>query len=189
LSSSAAISRDANAFVGASSSNILSAGTTGLMGGTRGMSGMGMLGSMGYGGMGGLGRSGMFGMQGMNSMGRTSATGGRTGTAQLRIPMRLGLDLSPPRTATVSARMSQFESRLPRLRGLGSTSSVVVKLDAGTALIEGTVAGERERDLIGRLALLEPGVKAVQNALKVDPSLAQPGTMPNLESVPATAPR
>lgn len=191
LSSAAAISRDASAFVGDSAGSFLSrSGSQGTMrGGMTGVSGLGGLGTMGaMGMMGGMtGRSGMMGRSGFgtNQFGQTNLGGraGRagTGTSQVRTPLRLGFEVSRSGATEISARL---ERRIPRIPGLESVAGVAVTMDGQTAVLQGAVASQTQRDLIGRLALLEPGVSEVRNELVV--SSSGPNLSPEL--VPANTP-
>ena len=56
-----------------------------------------------------------------------------------------------------------------------------VEMEGETVVLRGTVPSERDRDLAARLALLEPGISAVRNELRVVPS-SEP------ESIPAPSP-
>ena len=201
LTSNAAISRDANAFVGDSSGSFLSrsgsqgtmrGGTTGMLGsGVQGMSTLGTIGAMGMMGgmsgrssmMGGRGSSGMNQMnQQMGNTGRTGRTG--TGATQLRTPLRLGFEVPRPPATEVSARLVR---RMPRIPGLESVSGVAVRMDGRTAVLQGVVASQNQRDLMARLALLEPGVSDVRNELVVNSS-GTSAASPAAESVPANTP-
>lgn len=191
LSSDAAIQRNATDFVGAAANNFLS--RTGTTGGTQ-MGNRGLLGGLTGTGLMSYGLGSMYGrnmygnrgfgyntnLLGMNTMNRT----GR-GASQLRIPVALGPELASTslQSTEVSARL---ENRLPKIPGLKSVSGVAVKMDGKTAVLQGVVATPRERDLIGRLALLEPGISDVRNELEVNPEAAQPQTLPSLEPVPAS---
>ena len=83
----------------------------------------------------------------------------------------------------VAARAAQFEVRIKKLPGIASGKNVTVTLDGQTAILAGKVATAHERDLIARLAMLEPGIAAVQNQLEVFPDLSTP------EVVPTPAPK
>jgi len=61
----------------------------------------------------------------------------------------------------------QFETRLKKLPGLEKSDSVQVTMDGRTAILTGSVATDRDRKLIAGLAMLEPGISAVQNELEV----------------------
>jgi hypothetical protein len=154
-------------FRGAGSGNLLqgmsgNGNQRGGMGGT-GMGGMGM-GGMGMGGMGmgmggmGMGRNNamMFGgmNQNMNSRGRST----------MRIPVRLGFQ--PAAVAPVT-RAQNFEARLTNLPNLPSAKNITVSVSGRTAILTGSVGSEHEKDLLARLAKLEPGISDVQNDLEV----------------------
>ncbi len=129
-------------------------------------SALGALGGMGGGfGMGGMGRGGQFGQMG-GQFGQMGNTNNQQRGATLRIPMRIGFSLP---VSVVLERATKFESRLPNIPGLEKIRGVEVKLAGRTAILQGTVATDRERDLIARLAMLEPGISAIENELEVAP--------------------
>lgn len=138
----------------------------------NGSSGMGMSGAgmMGRGGTGQLG--GMFGNQGMNQLNRNMQNLQNLGRGQqqqraLRTPIRLGFDRPAVPGPQVTA---QFEQRLTKIPQLQVTGPVKVKMDGSTAVLTGVVGSERDRDLAGRLALLEPGISDVRNELEIRPA-------------------
>lgn len=200
LNSSAAMQRDASAFVGSSSSSIVNprsrAGTTGTSSnggfGTSGLggfgtSGFGMGGMSGFGGMspyGGMGRNsfGMSGMNGMGGMGGMNGTGrqgqgGAMGQQSARPRIRTKIVMSGPPTSlapAITAQTRQFAARLAKLPSLNTDSArVTVVMEGTTAVLRGQAASERDRDLIARLAGLEPGIAEVKNELTVDPQAAR----------------
>lgn len=156
------IQRDTGAFVGGAT-GFVGAGaqgnTLGALGGlnTGGLGGLGGLrGGLG-GGLGGFGRGGQFGQTQFGQQ-NTAAT------RPIRVSIRLGFTHPGPAPTVVSAK---FARRLRRLPSLPSAESVAVEMDGRTAVLRGEVASGRERDLIARLALLEPGVSDVKNELTV----------------------
>lgn len=195
LGSDAAISRDTSAFVGESSGSFLSrsgssssgsrsltSGMSGMssLGGMSGMSGMGTTGMSGMGGSGRGGMNGSRGMTGNQQYGNQSNSTGRNGSnVQLRNQLRIGFQPIHPVSTEVSTRLSHRVLRIP---GLEKLSGVDVKMDGRTAVLQGTVASQGQRDLLARLALLEPGISDVRNELVVGPSSSAES-----ESVPAPA--
>ncbi|MBM4003205.1 MAG: BON domain-containing protein [Planctomycetes bacterium] len=152
-------------FRGSGSGNLLQGmGAAPGMGGTGGLGGMGMggrggMGGMGMGMMGGMGRNqfGMFGNMNQNNM-------NNRGRSNMRIPVKLGFTPKPVSSVAVS---QQFVTRLRNLPGLNVTENVSVTMEGRTAILTGTVGSENEKDLIGRLARLEPGISDVQNDLEI----------------------
>lgn len=159
LSSAAAIQRNSAEFVGASQGNFLS--PTGGQGGTANLSGLSGLSRFGT---TGLGRGGTFGGNTRNRGLLNQNTQMGRGGVQMRAIVRLGFSVPRPSSNVVSA---QFQSRLARLPALKSAKQVTVKMAGETAVLEGVVATAQQRDLIERLALLEPGIASVQNDLKI----------------------
>lgn len=100
---------------------------------------------------------GIFGNTNQNGM------NGQTRT-QMRIPVAIGFQ--PPRV-TATARARGFEARLLNLPGLDSAKNITVTMEGRTAILTGVVESDHEKDLIGRLAKLEPGISDVQNDLEV----------------------
>ncbi len=188
-----AIQRDANASVAEGSQNFLSRanapgtsatsfGTVAGFGGLSGVSTGGLLGASTFGTAVGRGIGGQFGGAGGqfglgNQFGantRTTTTAG--GTPLLRHRIRPDASLLPT-TATITRISRDFERRLTKLPGLTAENSVAVKMDGETAVLTGAVASAAEREMIGRLALLEPGVASVQNELTVQQTAEAPSEL------------
>ena len=95
---------------------------------------------------------------------QNQAGAGGSSSAPLRPALSLGF--SPPviSSAVFNARISDRLSRLPNLEILEPVS---VGLSDRTAILQGRVASERDREMIAQLLMLEPGVSAVQNDLQV----------------------
>ncbi|MBP88259.1 MAG: hypothetical protein CMJ64_16335 [Planctomycetaceae bacterium] len=147
------IQRDTNAFIGGAATSIFGA----QGGGAAGLGGVGNTGLLGgLGGLGGFGR----GNTGFGAQANAQST------AEPRIRFRITLGFSHPRPtgAKVSA---QFARRLSRIPQLPSARSVAVTMEERTAVLAGAVETERERRLIEKLAMMEPGVSAVRNELTV----------------------
>ena len=118
----------------------------------RTMMGMGMMGRMG----------GQFGFGSQFGMGNQQNN--QRGRVQLRVPMRMGFTVS---TTQMTARSKQLATRVPKIPGLRNVQGLTVEMDGETAILRGTVESEEQRDLVERLAKLEPGISAVQNELLV----------------------
>jgi hypothetical protein len=186
------IQRSANEFVGASSGNFLSRGSPNAgQSQSTGVSGFNLnsslnnLGTLGLGASfgGAFGRNNSFGGFNRNMMNQ----GTQNSANQLRFRINLGFTVPMPTTTEVSAR---FTDRLPKLPGLASVSGLTVQMDGQTAVLQGVVASESQRDLISRLAKLEPGIGEVRNELTVaapSPSDMVPPRA-SAEEVPANTP-
>ena len=59
------------------------------------------------------------------------------------------------------------QTRLTKLPGLSRFNKVVVDLEKSTATLTGQVVSEREKSLVERLVLLEPGINSVNNNLAI----------------------
>ena len=125
---------------------------------SMGMNAMGGLGGFGgfgggFGGFGGMGRGMMGGMMG----GQQEQPG-----ANLRFPFVVKFNVSPILPAKVR---SQAQARLAKLQGLSKYNKVAVELEGVTATLSGQVVSQREKTLVERLVLLEPGINDVKNDL------------------------
>ena len=76
-----------------------------------------------------------------------------------------------------------LQRRLAKEMAAVGVSSPQLEMVGRTAVIRGSVATERDRELIARLASLEPGVSQVENLLQIQPAAASPPSPPRL--VPA----
>jgi hypothetical protein len=173
------IERDASQTVGSTSGSFLSRsnapGTSGtrfgtvqgfgsLAGGTGGLTSS-LIGGTTLGGAIGRGMGqtgGGFGNQRGAQLGtQTPATGS---SRPIRFKIRSGFTVPRATMTTVSRR---FEQRLSRLPGLAEANDVTVQMEGTTAVLIGSVATDRESELVARLALLEPGIETVRNELLV----------------------
>lgn len=73
----------------------------------------------------------------------------------------------PVKTAALSERLTQ---RVMKSQAIQAESPVQVVIRGRTAILRGSVASDRARDLAARLVLLEPGVDDVDNQLTVSDS-------------------
>jgi hypothetical protein len=121
------------------------------------------LGLMGM--MGGLGRGGMFGM---NNMMGGMGTQQNQQQGKVRTHLRLGFETPGQPAGTVGPRFTQVVQRVLDRPDVGG-GQVSVTLEGSTAVLTGTVASKHARDVVERLAMLEPGIGAVRNELTVRP--------------------
>lgn len=89
---------------------------------------------------------------------------GGSSRTQLRSRLTLGFAAPSPADHGVSAKLSKRITKLPGLQLEGPLS---IAMEGRTAILRGQVASDYDRQMIGRIALLEPGVAAVQNDLTV----------------------
>jgi len=151
-----------------SGGSIFGGGASTGAGNANNFNSLGALGALGFGGRGGLGNRNSSQQFNSNTTGAASSP--------VRIPIRLGSELRALQAAAPS-RITALEKRLTKLPGLEKSGSVSVVLAHRVAILTGVVATERDRDLIGRLAMLEPGVSHVQNDLTIR-NAAAPQTLP-----------
>ena len=84
--------------------------------------------------------------------------------ANLRFPFVVKFQVRPIVVANVKQKA---QTRLTKLPGLSRFNKVVVDLEQSTATLTGEVVSEREKSLIERLVLLEPGINSVNNNLGI----------------------
>jgi len=160
-------------------------GLGGLGGGMMGMGGMGGMG--GLGGMGGMGRMGAFGNMFGNQFGMNQGMNQGGGASKLRIPTKIGF-AAPTTPAVTTARSQRFATRIPKIPSFKGVSGLSVQMAGETAVIRGTVQSEEQKELVERLAKLEPGISEVQNELEVvapaDPASPATGTTGASEELP-----
>ena len=154
------------------------------VGNTRGMMGQNTQGTSGmFGNQGGM-NSMMGGFNSMNPMGSLYTAGLVNSLSrqrqQLRVPLRLGPDsfpfssaAAPPIATGPNLRVQTRLARIPQLKERGS---VKVEMEGQVAILRGEVQSQHERDLVGRVVLLEPGVADVRNELQV--AAAKPSPAP-----------
>jgi len=101
----------------------------------------------------------------INQGGNFNQQGGRNNTRPpIRIPMRLGFVAKPVPAAQFKAR---FEGRIANLSGISSVGPIRIAMDGPTAVLQGVVATQADKDLAAGVAMLEPEVESVQNDLVV----------------------
>jgi len=95
-------------------------------------------------------------------------TGSRTsrGTSEIRASMRVAFSVARPAPAQLGSKLA---TRLEKSSWLHTRSPVEVSFEKGTAILRGVVATEHDRVLAERVAMLEPGVRRVENELTVAP--------------------
>lgn len=97
--------------------------------------------------------------------------GGRTTRTEVRTSLRLGFRPSLPTTVQRGSRLVERLTTSPRIR---SRSPMEVVVQEQTAILRGAVATDHDRRLAERLAMLEPGIRRVQNELTLAPSAEAP---------------
>ncbi len=138
-------------------------GTTGGIGGFGGGGGIGGIG--GIGGGGGFGGGGIGG-GGFQNFGNAGVGGGNLGTTQAVVPTRLVIGYRYTRTGStvIANRLSERFVQIPAFK---SVVKIAVVMDGDTAVLSGTAPSDHQRMLVERVAMLEPGVNAVRNQVRV----------------------
>ena len=111
--------------------------------------------------------------QGMQQINQANNQGGRNQTP-VRVSLRLGFT-PPPVSQT---RITAFETRLAQLPAIRFVGPLQVTMEGRTAVLRGTVASEDDRQLAEDLAMMEPAVQNVRNALVVDSSATSAESLP-----------
>lgn len=127
----------------------------------------------------GYGRTGQSNLYGSSSYRSMSGYGGtRYGqygygrrTTSVRPSLDLGFDYAGPATEELAPK---FSARVAKFSSVRFHTPLQVSMENGTAVLRGAVASEHERALVEQLALLEPGVRRVDNQLTVAGSSAEP---------------
>jgi osmotically-inducible protein OsmY len=130
---------------------------------------------------------GGFGGRGLGSQfGSSAQSGANAGAQTLRFPMRMATTTGTTGPIPIQAAvMTRFQERVTNLPGFDSASGVRMAVEGRTAVLRGTVATDRQREMLTRLAMLEPGVSTVRNELTVDGSSSPPESLPPSTPKPA----
>lgn len=129
--------------------------------GRTGLGGLGFT-QLGRGTLGGLGQPGQLGQ--FNQLGGQANLMGRT-QQQMPIPVRLGFPAVRSRPSDAALR---FQTRLTRIPALAHLTGVQAVVEGSTVVLQGTVPTEHDREVLERVALLEPGIAVVRNELVVE---------------------
>ncbi len=82
----------------------------------------------------------------------------------VRTRLALGFNLKPTARLPISDILGK---RLATVKQIQSIEPIVVRMQARTAILSGTVASASQRQLAYQLALLQPGIVDVQNDLQI----------------------
>lgn len=118
----------------------------------------------------------------------TPATAINRATGAYEPRLAIGFEVPAVAEEAVNARVVRHLQAIP---GLHPANRIEVSVEDGTATLRGVVVSERDRTLVERLVLFEPGISAVRNDLKVAPELerpAQPAASPARASGSASGP-
>jgi hypothetical protein len=101
---------------------------------------------------------------------------GQNRRTQVRVSLSLGF--TPTAPVGTAATVVMAERRLPRLPGVTLVGTPQVLMEGRTAVVRGVAASERDRELVSRLLLLEPGISSVRNEMTVAQASLGPGSIP-----------
>ncbi|MBA4105533.1 MAG: hypothetical protein C0485_07220 [Pirellula sp.] len=82
----------------------------------------------------------------------------------IRVQLRPAFDVPPAMVAQTDMRVQARLAKQMEMIGVGSPQ---IELVGRTAVLRGVVATDRDRELIARIASLEPGVSAVENLVVI----------------------
>ena len=82
----------------------------------------------------------------------------------IRVQLRPAFDVP---TATTFQTLPQVQTRMAKEMTMMGVGSPQAELNGRTMTLRGVVATERDRELISRLASLEPGVSQVENLVEI----------------------
>ena len=106
-----------------------------------------------------------------------------TGAYQPRVT--IGFETPQVSSDAITATVARQLAATP---GLSPANRIEVSVEGGTATLRGVVASERDRSLIERLLLFEPGISTVRNDLKVAPPTEYSGILPPSAQPPSKSP-
>jgi len=169
--------RQPGAFVGADTadtSNFFSVLAGSGLGGQGGLLSGGLGGNRSQGGL----LSGGLGTNRANRFSQTSSRLGGRGRSTFTAALSIGFEYPKPAAAEVSTRLQERLARIAQIRRL---TPLVVTFHGRTAVLRGAVATEHDREMVARLARMEPGVREVQNELTVGAPPTGPPAAPKPE--------
>lgn len=103
---------------------------------------------------------------------------------EVRIVLQLGF--TPPKPGSFApqrapkAVAAKLADRMNRSSWIQNRSQMEVTIDEGVATLQGVVSTEHDRVLAERLAMLEGGIRKVENLLKVESASSGSGEAPGL---------
>lgn len=107
---------------------------------------------------------GLFGVTRFDNSGAAASAAARMVVRRPAVNLEAGFIAAEPAPSEITARVQKVLTNVP---ALGKGSRIEVVMDGPTLVLRGTVAGDHEKQVAGTMALLEPGVSAVRNELKV----------------------
>ncbi len=201
VTSDAGIEREEGAFIGRGSAdhprsvaefstNSVNAGFTqssAITGG--GITGTGRQSNLlGGGAFGGRNLNSQFGLNnglGGNQQGAGNQFNAQTNQAPIRYQLRYAEAIpDKPYPAPHTPASVGFQRRVGRIPVFARNRDVVIGMEGRTLILQGTVATERERRLMGRMAELEPGISFVKNELRL---VSEAASKAGSEQAPAIA--
>jgi osmotically-inducible protein OsmY len=181
-------------FVGSLASRGINPAQNGAMqGGLNGQRGGGQLGAGQYGGAGGQYGAGGYGQQNNRNNNRQQNANAQGVRSRTEIPIATSytIGFSAP-TAAPTAISTKITDQLNRWHSIASAGGVNVQVVGKTAVLQGTVPSDHDRDMAAQMAMLEPGVSQVKNELQVTGSAPRgaslTGSVPASNSATVSAP-
>jgi len=160
----------ASNFVGGLTNRGINANQNGMgqANGINGQRGGGQLGGGQFGGQNGQFGGGAYGQNNNRNNRQNQMANGQDVRSRSQIPIAttytIGFNTPSVAPGTVSAKISE---QLNRSRSIASAGGVNVQIVGKTAVLQGTVLSDHDRDMAAQVAMLEPGVAQVKNELQV----------------------
>jgi len=131
------------------------------------------------------GRNNLTSQFGGNQQGAGNQFNAQTTQAPIRYQLRYAEAIpgKPYPTPHTPASVG-FQSRVGRIPIFARNRDIVIGMEGRTLILQGTVATERERRLMGRMAELEPGISFVKNELRL---VSEAASKAGSEQAPAIA--
>lgn len=115
-----------------------------------------------------LGLNSAFGGLGGNQLGGANQFNAQTTQAPIRYQLRYAEAIpSKPFPSAPILPSVGFQGRIGRIPVFAANRGVAIAMEGRTLILRGTVATERERRLMARMAELEPGISSVKNELRL----------------------
>jgi osmotically-inducible protein OsmY len=164
-------------FVGGLSNRGINGAQNGAQSGVNGQRGAGQFGAGQMGGAGGQYGGGAYGQNNRNNNRQQNANAqGVRSRTEIPIATSYTIGFSTPSVAptAISTKISQ---QLNRSHSIASAGGVNVQMVGKTAVLQGTVASDHDRNMASQVAMLEPGVSQVKNELQVTGSAPRGATL------------
>jgi hypothetical protein len=181
-------------FVGGLANRGINGAQNGAMqNGVNGQRGTGQFGAGQSGGAGGQYGGGAYGQNSNRNNRQNQLANGQDVRSRSQIPIATtySIGFGTP-SAAPGAISTKLSDQLNRSHSIASAGGVNVQVVGKTAVLQGTVPSDHDRDMAAQMAMLEPGISQVKNELQVTGSAPRgaslTGTASGSNSAAASAP-